>query len=395
MKTTTLFMRLCAVLCICSLLLPCVFAQEFAGNEAYHFTGAEFGEDAAACGIFIAGAPEEEDCALTLGSRVIRAGDFLPPQALSELVLQPCRDEDAQITITYRPIVGGLPAEECQLTMNIVSSRDDAPVAQNGKLQTYRNIANTGHLEANDPEGQPLTFHIENQPRRGSVEVNGDGSFVYTPKKNKVGEDFFTFTASDPAGNVSEVKTVQIEILKAVDSETFSDLDETMQFKGLWLRANGLFGGERLADRLCFCPEREVTRGEFLVMAMKAADVQPEIGLFSSGFVDQEDAPKWMQSYLVSAMRRGIVSGVPTDAGLCFLPDRVITGAEAAAIVANICHLETAQSASAEDDAFPVWAQSAMCAADAAGLPLPDTAATLTRADTASLIYAMAGLLTE
>ena len=395
MKTTKYFMRLCAVICICAMLLPCAFAQQLPGNEEYQFTGTEFGEDAAACGIFIEATPDEADCTLRLGSRVIRAGDFLTPQALSGLILQPVKDEDAEVSITYRPIVDGLPGEECMLTMNIVSSRDDAPVAQNGKLQTYRNIASTGFLEASDPEGQPLTFHIENQPRRGSVTVNGDGSFVYTPKKNKVGEDSFTFTASDPAGNVSETKTVQIEILKAVDSETFSDLDETMQFKGLWMKENGLYGGERLADRLCFCPEKEVTRGEFLVMAMTAAGVQPEIGLLSSGFVDQEDAPKWMQSYLVSAMRRGIVSGVPTEDGLCFLPDRVITGAEAAAIVSKLCKLERSQSVSTEDATLPVWAQSAMCAADAAGLPLPDASSVLTRSDTASLLYAMAGLLAE
>lgn len=386
-------MRLYAVLCICAMLLPCVFAQELAGNEEYEFTGAEFGEEAALCGIFVEGTPEDDTCTLQLGSRIIRTGDFLTSEALSELTLWPAKDEDAEVTITYRPIVGGMPGEKCQLTMNIVSSRDDAPVAQNGKLQTYRNIANTGVLEANDPEGQPLVFHIENQPRRGSVEVNADGSFVYTPKKNKVGEDSFTFTASDPAGNVSEAKTVQIEILKAVDSETFSDLDETMQYNGLWMRENGLYGGERLAGRLCFCPEREVTRGEFLVMAMKAADVQPEIGLLSSGFADQEDAPKWMQSYLVSAMRRGIVSGVPTGEGLCFLPDRAITGAEAAAIVSNICRLENTQSVIAEDELLPVWAQSAMYAADKAALPLPAASAALTRSDAASLLYAMAGLL--
>ena len=375
------------LLCICSLLLTCVFAADLPADREYQFSGTEFGEDAAACGLFIAETPDEECCGLYLGDRRICAGDFLPAQALPHLILRPCRDEDAQITVTYRPVCDGQLREECQFTMTIASTRDDPPEAQDGKLQTYRNIANTGNLHANDPEGLALTYRIEDYPKRGTVELKENGSFVYTPKKNKVGNDCFTFTAADPAGNVSEVKTVQIEILKPSDAATFSDLDASAQFAGMWMRTNGLYGGEMLADRLCFCTEKEVTRGEFLVMAMQLADIQPEIGLLSSGFCDQESAPKWMQNYLVSAMRRGIVSGVPTAGGLAFEPNRPITAEEAAAIVCRICNIEKSQTVSTEENDLPVWQASSMQAVRSVGLPVPESGKTVTRIDAARLLY--------
>ena len=35
--------------------------------------------------------------------------------------------------------------------------------------------------------------------------------------------------------------------------------------------------GERVTDKLCFCPDKTVTRGEFLAMAMELAGIDPEI----------------------------------------------------------------------------------------------------------------------
>lgn len=383
------------IVCLCCILFTCAFAQELSADSEYEFTGSEFGEDGAANGVFIERTPEEAQCGLYLGSRLIRAGDFLPSQALSQLVLRPNRDEDAEVCIAYRPVCDGMLGEEGAFTVQIASTRDDPPVAENGKLETYRNIANTGTLQATDPEGLPLSFRIEAYPKRGSLELHDDGSFVYTPKKNKVGEDSFTFTATDPAGNRSEVRTVNIRILKPADAATFSDLDADAQFTAMWMRSNGLFGGETLADQLCFCPEKAVSRGEFLVMAMKLADVPPEIGILSSGFDDQDAAPKWVQCYIVSAMRRGIVSGIAGEDGLCFEPNRPITSAEAASILCRLCKLQPVQSVGAQEEALPAWASSAMQTVAGAGFDAPQADTELTRLDAAELLYEMAGILAK
>ncbi len=394
-QSLSILRRSIAVVCLCCTLFTCAFAQELSADSEYEFTGTEFGEEAAANGVFIAETPEEDQCGLYLGSRLIRAGDFLPAQALEQLVLRPNRDDDAEVCIAYRPVSDGTLGEAGTFSLQIASTRDDPPLAEDGKLETYRNIANTGALKATDPEGEVLTFQIVSYPKRGNIELKEDGTFVYTPKKNKVGEDSFTFTATDPAGNMSEAKTIKINILKPVDAVTFSDLDANAQFTALWMRFNGLFGGEVLADELCFCPEKAVTRGEFLVMAMKLADIPQEIGLLTSGFADQDTAPKWMQSYLVSAMRRGLVRGTAAERGLYFEPNRPITGAEAASILCGVCKLSAVQQVDAAGDTLPVWASVAMQTAETAGMELPDAGEELTRLDAAKLLYSASELLNE
>lgn len=89
------------------------------------------------------------------------------------------------------------------------SGTNTAPVCEDGTLETYKNIANTGTLSATDQEDQELTYQLVKEPKRGTVELHTDGSFTYTPDKNKVGKDSFVFTATDPAGNVSNEACVK------------------------------------------------------------------------------------------------------------------------------------------------------------------------------------------
>ena len=92
------------------------------------------------------------------------------------------------------------------------------------KLETYKNIANTGALDARDPEGDTLTYQLVKEPKRGTVELSPDGSFTYTPAQNKVGKDVFTYTATDSAGNVSNAATVTVKIVKPTDRAMYQDL---------------------------------------------------------------------------------------------------------------------------------------------------------------------------
>lgn len=48
-----------------------------------------------------------------------------------------------------------------------------------------------------DPESG-LTYKAEDAPKHGNVVVNPDGTYVYTPATNFVGQDVFTYRASDP-----------------------------------------------------------------------------------------------------------------------------------------------------------------------------------------------------
>ena len=109
------------------------------------------------------------------------------------------------------------------MTIGIRGKENKAPTAEDSALETYKNLENTGKLKVSDPEGEQLTYTLVRQPKRGTVTISEDGSFTYTPKKNKVGVDSFTYTAADPAGNVSREATVTVTILKPSDTTQYTD----------------------------------------------------------------------------------------------------------------------------------------------------------------------------
>jgi hypothetical protein len=62
-----------------------------------------------------------------------------------------------------------------------------------------------------DDDGDALTTVIERQPIYGAVILNPDGSFIYTPPKDFVGTDAFTYRANDGILN-SNIALVEIEV---------------------------------------------------------------------------------------------------------------------------------------------------------------------------------------
>lgn len=290
MKRTLLL--LLALLCM----LPAAHA---AGPEtlypiAYCFRETDFRADTLSDlnGIFVTSVPEADVAAVCLGERVIRAGDVLPVSVLGELELLPVSTGGQEAALCYCPIRGTALGEPAQVTIRIRSAKDAAPKADDAELETYKNIPNDGRLTGSDPEDTNLTFQLAEEPKRGKVELQENGSFVYTPAKNKVGEDSFTFTVTDAAGNVSHPATVRITVKKPSECRAFADLTGSLdQFEAMWTAAAGLTGGRSIGGTLCYLPQETVSRAEFLVMAMELLDVPVDDTLRVSGFAGTRVAP--------------------------------------------------------------------------------------------------------
>lgn len=337
---------LMAVSCLWGIALPAA-AAEVEGGSTYCFSAEDFSEDASITGICITQVPEGRG-ALLLGSRVLRPGDILTAEQVAQMTFAAvASEEDSTVEVGYLPVFSGHVAEGAVMTLSIKGKEDKAPVAEDSAIETYKNLPNTARLKVSDPEGQAMTYTVTRQPKRGTVEVKEDGSFTYTPKKNKVGVDSFVYTATDPAGKVSREATVTITILKPTDATQYTDtLGKECRFAAEWMRHSGIFVGESVAEKPCFGPEKEVTRGEFVTMLVKALDIPVEEEVAYTGYEDE--IPQWLQPYVAAAMRSGLTAGLPNQK--VFGAQEPITGAEAAVLLRNALDTQTEEAFSQTTD---------------------------------------------
>ncbi len=361
-------------------------------TSLFTFSADDFTSEAADEGVFLTSVPL--DTTVWYGTRQVRAGDALPRAALDQLTLEADCFTAQEVSIGYMTLNQNGYTGAKELKLSIMPKKNEPPTVEDGSLETYRNIPNQGTFAASDPEGGVLTYTIKTEPKRGTVELHEDGTFTYTPSKNKVGKDSFTFAAVDEAGNSSEAGKISIVIKKPTDKATYADLD-SHAFQAMWMKEQGLFTGTKIGGHLCFEPDAAVSRGEFLVMAMKLVDAKADEAMETSGFADEADTPMWLRPYVVSALRSGMISGDQSEAGVVFRPAAELNKAEAAVMLQNILQLPASDAAAVfgAETTVPVWAQRSVAALSAAGVHLDAGTEPLTRLDAAELFYQVSKLL--
>lgn len=378
-------------LALALLMLPFpVLAAEVDCDAIYCFKSNDFAqeEELPLMGVCITGLPDPETGTVFLGQRVLQKGDILTAEQLSALTFSPLLTQtDAVAQVSYLPVYENRVGTPATTTISIRGKTDNPPVAQDFSLETYKNLAATGSLKVSEPEGQDMTYTLVRGPKRGQVEISTDGTFTYTPKKNKVGVDSFTYCAADPVGNVSRVATVTVQILKPSDAKQYADTQNTAcRFTAEWMRHTGLFTGESINGQLCFQPEKTVSRGEFVAMLVKALEIPLED---TSTLSLPSDAPLWLQPYLAAALRAGLTAGLPDTDSFC----EAITGAEAAVMLQNALDLTISrntladQSASVQGDlAVPAWAAVSLSVLEENDIYV-SAFDTLTRSDVSQILY--------
>ena len=236
-----------------------------------------------------------------------------------------------------------------------------APIAENLEITTYRGVSVGGTLSATDPDGGIITFEITTNPTKGSIELSDDGSFVYTPKEGKKGKDYFGFRAIDEDGNTSQEATVLITIRKQSGCVSYSDMDGNgAENAAVYLAENDIFVGEYVGGSYVFSPDSTVTRGEFLAMCMKVAEINLLEGVSSTGFSDDSEIPAWQKPYVSTALMNGMVSGYTDNEGNnTFCANTPVSYYEAAVIVNNVLGLSNVSVSTSEDTVVPTWAEQA------------------------------------
>ena len=296
--------------------------------------------------ITITALPDPGAGTLTLGGQPLATDSVVEASALAGLRFQSLSQPSVTTTtFSFLPTFddGTQAKQPTTVTLYLLTAANEAPIARNMDLSTYKNVAITGYFDAVDSEGDTLTFQLMDTPARGAVTLAEDGSakFVYTPYENKTGKDSFTYVAIDSAGNTSSEAKVTIQINKPDTKVTYADMEGDPAHKAsIRLAEEGIFVGSYLNGEYFFDPDRPVTRAEFLTMAMATVGMAPLEDVTTTGFTDDAAIPTWAKGAVSAAVMAGVIQGSRDDSGApMFDASENITQGEATVMLDQLLNL--------------------------------------------------------
>lgn len=348
--------------------------------------------------------PPATDGALKLNGEPVVGGQVLRRAEIGQLTFTPSSEQMESTAFTFCANTNvGTTALTCTLRTTervnyapTVATLSEAALA----VRTQKEIGVYGQMKAEDPEGDPLYYLVVSYPEKGTLTVldSQNGEFRYVPQAGVTGKDSFSYVARDSYGNYSGIAKMEITINARSSTLLYADMQEhAAHHAALVMAEKNIMLGRLEGDAMYFHPEEEVSRGEFLVMAMKSAGIRPAAGAKKTWFDDDADIRATIKDYVATAQLYGYVNGSFDGKGLYFNANKSITRAEAAVILNNMLNaaVPTVLPTIADASEIPAWARDALYAlydadiftvtADGAMAPT----STITRGETATALYAL------
>jgi VCBS repeat-containing protein len=123
-----------------------------------------------------------------------------------QIVFEPAADYSGQATFSYTVSDGNGGTDTATVTLTITGV-NDAPEATEVTITTSEDTATVVDLLANvtDADGDSLTISGTPTAAHGTLTLNTDGTYTYTPEANYNGSDTVTYTVSDGHGGTTTV----------------------------------------------------------------------------------------------------------------------------------------------------------------------------------------------
>ncbi len=338
--------------------------------------------------------PSSTEGALILAGRRVTEGQQIKRKHIGSLVFIPASSEVKESRFICEVAGGG---GEIECVLRFIDKVNYAPTAEadSGYLTTQSSISAYGRLSASDPEGDATEYIIVSYPKNGILTFTDEkmGKYKYTPTDSFVGYDEFSYVARDEYGNYSKPVTVDLKVVERMCSAEFIDMEDREEYgAAVAMTAMGIMCGSIVGDDLYFSPDKEVTRAEFVAMAMKSLGIRADSTVKTSYFDDDADIPSSLLGYVATAQRVGIVNGTFSGGKLLFRPNEAITKYEAAKIMSELMNVKESEEEMtyADSSEIPVWARASVSAMTTLGIfDESDLAGKVTRADAAEYLYKM------
>jgi VCBS repeat-containing protein len=148
-----------------------------------------------------------------------------PSGSNRSLTATPAADKNGASTVTVTVSDGSLTQGE--IFVLTVTPVNDAPVAGGASITTDEDAAQSGSVPGSDIDDVNLTYSLVDDAANGSVVVNPDGTFTYTPDADYNGPDSFTFKVTDDDAADSNTGTINVTVNQVNDLPTVGDTSVT------------------------------------------------------------------------------------------------------------------------------------------------------------------------
>lgn len=239
-------------------------------------------------------------------------------------------------------ISGDISGDESDDLENILNS-----TALDSTFTININETLTAAMEASVSGDETFNFVIITNPASGALihENSGDPTFSYTPSGDFAGLDSFTFRL-ESGEYYSNVGTVTIEVIRPTDPIIpfyYKDMQEHWaNFSASHLATRGFVIGEQIGNDFYYWPDKQMSRGEFLLFLLSVLDINDTENVADITFADEDLIPDWMLEKAKIAYEMEIISGVADDSDSLYLyPNSPITRAEAFVMINNALLVKT------------------------------------------------------
>lgn len=301
--------------------------------------------------ITITGLPDAESALLKVGERAVIEYEELDREEIDMLCLSP--QGDAKLAkISFIPSCEG--GRTTIAAINLLDSYNNSPTAESGTYTTTKNTTLSGKIPVFDPEGDMVKITLTSKPQKGVISFDGI-SFIYRPFPDVTGEDRFTFVASDMYGNTCKESFCEITIEKQAGFN-YTDMNSNpSHYAAIKLAEKGVYAGEKMGNAYFLMPDKQVTRGEFLIALIASSKLEGGLTTcINTGLANDHKIPLYLKPYVKLALERKIISSEN------FVTDEIPTRAEAVILVKRAVALpdvETTNPLPIPDVAeIPSWA---------------------------------------
>ena len=260
-------------------------------------------------GIIITDLPDNSQGKLTICGADALLYETINRDGLNRLTFTPTKGS-TDASFNFVPLVPQKQEKASKMVIALLDKPNLAPVAQTDNITTETNIDIQGTLKITDDNIDGLKIKIITPPEKGEVTFNGI-NYTFSPFLDMTGTDSFEYVAIDKYGSTSVRTKENILIEKPQGKISYADMNgNPNNYAAVKLAEQGIIVGDKIGSNYYFSPEQAVTKGDFLVMLIAAAN--KESGVYptvNTGLQNDMQIPMYLKPYVDKAKRDGIIGG--------------------------------------------------------------------------------------